>query len=60
VFVALQVLTPVHTAVSANLGDRLSAWLNDELTQACVAPPGIGHLEDPDLANDLTMALGYR
>ena len=59
VFVALQVLTPVHTAVSANLGDRTSAWLNDELTQACVAPPGIGHLEDPDLANDLTMARDF-
>src|SRR5262245_49753597 len=29
VFVALQVLTPVHQAVSANLGDRTSAWLND-------------------------------
>jgi ATP-binding cassette subfamily B protein len=59
VFVALQVLTPVHQAVSANLGDRTSAWLNDELAEACVAPPGIGHLEDPDLANDLTMARDF-
>jgi ABC-type multidrug transport system fused ATPase/permease subunit len=59
VFVALQVLTPVHQAVSANLGDRLSAWLNDQLTDACVAPPGIGHLEDPDLTSDLTMARDF-
>jgi ATP-binding cassette subfamily B protein len=55
-FVLLQVLTPVHQAVSANLGSRVAAWLNDALTQACVGPPGIGHLEDPDLSEDLTVA----
>ncbi|MEA3056374.1 MAG: ATP-binding cassette, subfamily bacterial, partial [Actinomycetota bacterium] len=27
VFVLLQVLNPIHTAVSANLGDRTAAWL---------------------------------
>jgi ATP-binding cassette subfamily B protein len=56
VFVLLQVLSPVHTAISANLGDRTSAWLYDELTDACVEPPGMGHLEDPELANDLQVA----
>ena len=55
-FVLLQVLTPVHQAVSANLGSLVAAWLNDELTRACVQPPGIGHLEDPSLAEDLTVA----
>ncbi len=55
-FVLLQVLTPVHQAVSANLGSRVAAWLNDELARACVEPPGIGHLEDPSLAEDLTVA----
>jgi ABC-type multidrug transport system fused ATPase/permease subunit len=59
VFVALQVLTPLHQAVGANLGDRLSAWLYDRLTDACVDPPGIGHLEDPDLATDLTTARDF-
>src|SRR5690242_3582014 len=53
VFVAMQVLGPLHTAVSGNLGDRTAAWLYDELTAACVAVPGIGHLEDPQLAADL-------
>ena len=48
VFVLLQVLTPIHQAVSANLGDRTAAWLYDRLTEACVRPPGMGHLEDPD------------
>ena len=55
-FVLLQVLTPIHQAISANLGSRLAAWLFDRLTEACVEPPGMGHLEDPDLANDLTVA----
>ncbi len=27
VFILLQVLTPIHQAVSANLGDRTAAWL---------------------------------
>ncbi|WP_329004744.1 ABC transporter ATP-binding protein/permease [Kribbella sp. NBC_00709] len=55
-FILLQVLTPVHQAVSANLGSRVSAYLNDRLAEACVGPPGIGHLEDPSLSEDLTVA----
>ena len=58
-FVLLQVLGPMHTALSANLGDRTSAWLFDELTGACVAVPGIGHLEDPELAADLQVARDF-
>ncbi len=56
VFVLLQVLTPIHQAVSANLGDRTAAWLYDRLTEACIGPPGMGHLEDPKLTSDLTVA----
>jgi ATP-binding cassette, subfamily B, bacterial len=56
VFVLLQVLTPVHAALSANLGSRVAAWLYDRLTEACVRPPGVGHLEDPKLTGDLTVA----
>lgn len=56
IFVGLQVLNPIHTAISANLGDRTAAWLYDELTDACVDPPGMGHLEDPELTNDLQVA----
>jgi ATP-binding cassette subfamily B protein len=59
VFVLLQVLTPVQQSVSANLGDRTSAWLYDRLTAACVRPPGMGHLEDPTLAGDLTVARDF-
>jgi ATP-binding cassette subfamily B protein len=58
-FILLQVLGPLHTALSANLGDRTAAWLYDELTGACVAVPGIGHLEDPELAADLQVARDF-
>src|SRR5581483_1949447 len=56
VFMALQIVTPFHTAVSTNLGDRTAAWLYDKLTEATVRPPGMGHLEDPELAQDMTTA----
>src|SRR5215467_1853139 len=59
VFVLLQILSPIHQAVSANLGDRAAAWLYDRLTEACVRPPGIGHLEDPKLTCDLTVARDF-
>jgi ATP-binding cassette, subfamily B, bacterial len=59
VFVLLQVLNPIHQAVSANLGDRTAAWLYDRLTEACVRPAGIGHLEDPTLTADLTVARDF-
>jgi ATP-binding cassette, subfamily B, bacterial len=56
IFIMLQVLSPIHQAASANLGDRTAAWLYDRLTEACVRPPGLGHLEDPALTGDLTVA----
>jgi ABC-type multidrug transport system fused ATPase/permease subunit len=59
IFILLQVLTPIHQAVGANLGDRTAAWLYDRLTEACVRPPGMGHLEDPKLTSDLTVARDF-
>ena len=59
VFVLLQVLAPMQTAVGANLGDKTAAWLYDQLTAACVVPPGMGHLEDPTLTADLTVARDF-
>jgi ABC-type multidrug transport system fused ATPase/permease subunit len=58
-FVLFQVLTPLHQVVSANLGSRLAAWLNDRLMVATTAPPGIGHLERVELTHDLTMARDF-
>ena len=59
VFVVLQILAPIHTAISHNLGDRTAAFLYDRLTEACVRPQGMGHLEDPTLAADLTAARDF-
>jgi ABC-type multidrug transport system fused ATPase/permease subunit len=59
IFVLLQVLSPIHQAIGNNLGDRTAAWLYDRLTEACVRPPGMGHLEDPTLTSDLTVARDF-
>jgi len=59
IFILLQVLSPIHQAVSANLGDRTAAWLYDRITEACVRPPGMAHLEDPKLTSDLTVARDF-
>jgi ATP-binding cassette, subfamily B, bacterial len=59
VFVLLQITPPFHHAVGTNLGSRVAAWLYDQLTIACVTPPGMGHLEDPRLTTDLAMARDF-
>jgi ABC-type multidrug transport system fused ATPase/permease subunit len=59
VFVVGQIVTPIQTAISHNLGDRTAAFLYDRLTRACLRPQGIGHLEDPALATDLTVARDF-
>jgi ABC-type multidrug transport system fused ATPase/permease subunit len=59
VFFLLQILIPLHQAIGGNLGDRAAAWLYDRLTDACVRPPGLRHLEDPKLTGDLTVARDF-
>jgi ABC-type multidrug transport system fused ATPase/permease subunit len=58
-FVLLQILAPIHQVISLNMGERTAAWLYDRLTQACVLPPGIGHLEKSKLTQDLTVARDF-
>jgi ATP-binding cassette subfamily B protein len=58
-FVLLQVVAPLHTALSNNFGDRVAAWLYDQLADATVSLDGIGHLEDPELATDLQVARDF-
>ncbi|HKY22064.1 MAG TPA: ABC transporter ATP-binding protein [Vicinamibacterales bacterium] len=59
IFVLLQMLTPIQTAVSHNLGDRTAAFLYDRLTTACARPQGIAHLENPALTADLMVARDF-
>ncbi|MEO7399134.1 MAG: ABC transporter ATP-binding protein [Ilumatobacteraceae bacterium] len=58
-FVLIQVVPPLHQAVGNNLGSRTAASLNDRLMEACTVPPGLGHLEDAALTNDITMARDF-
>src|SRR5947208_16682021 len=58
-FVLLQILAPIHHSVGANPGSRTAAWLYDQLTIACIRPPGMGHLENPTLTTDLTVARDF-
>ena len=58
-FTLLLVLQPLHQVIGSNLGSQLSAWLNDRLMTAAISPPGIGHLERPELMNDLSMARDF-
>jgi ABC-type transport system involved in cytochrome bd biosynthesis fused ATPase/permease subunit len=53
-FVAMQAAGPVHDALSSNLGAKVSLFLHDRLMRACVDPPGLGHLESPQLADELS------
>ncbi len=59
VFVLVQVLTPVQQAVSAILGATTADWLHDRLMVGAVTPPGMGHLESNELAEDLSMARDF-
>ncbi|HEV2374862.1 MAG TPA: ABC transporter ATP-binding protein [Streptosporangiaceae bacterium] len=54
--VLVLVLSPVHDAVSANLGARVGADLNQRLLRAAIEPAGIAHLEEPELADDFALA----
>ena len=58
-FVSVQVLTPLHLATSQNLGDCISNYLFERIATDCVAYPGIGHLENPELAKDLALARDF-
>jgi ATP-binding cassette subfamily B protein len=59
VFVVMQVTQPLQAQVGLNLGDSLSAWLNDRLLRATNGPQGMAHLERPQLIDDLTVARDF-
>lgn len=58
-FILMQVLTPLLKQVGENLGDRLAMWLYDLMLRASTAPPGVAHLESPDIADDLAMGRDF-
>ena len=58
-FALVQLLSPLHLMVSQNLGSRMAAFLYDRLSEACLEPQGMGHLENPDVTKDLAMARDF-
>jgi ABC-type multidrug transport system fused ATPase/permease subunit len=59
VFVVMQVVNPLHVAVGQNLGRQAADWMNDRLMRATTQPVGIAHLENPELAAELSMARDF-
>ena len=59
VFVLLQVLSPVHQALGANLGSRTAAWLYDRLANALSDRREWAISRNPGLTSDLTMARDF-
>lgn len=58
-FVLVQVLPPLHLVVGKNLGDHVACLLYDHLSETCVRPEGMGHLENAELTNDLALARDF-
>ncbi|MGH2758570.1 MAG: ABC transporter ATP-binding protein [Actinomycetota bacterium] len=59
VFIGMNTLTPVHTAIGSILGAKTGVWLNDLLLRASLDPPSVAHLERPDLADELAKARDF-
>jgi ATP-binding cassette, subfamily B, bacterial len=57
--ILILMLSPVHDAVSANLGAQVGADLHRRLLRAAIEPAGIAHLEEPELADDFTLARDF-
>jgi ABC-type multidrug transport system fused ATPase/permease subunit len=58
-FITMNTLTPFHGTVGSILGAKTGVWLNTRLLRACVEPPGLAHLERPDLADELAKARDF-
>jgi ATP-binding cassette subfamily B protein len=57
--ILILVLSPIHDAVSANLGARTGGDLHERLLRSAIEPHGVAHLEEPGLADDFTLARDF-
>jgi ATP-binding cassette, subfamily B, bacterial len=57
--ILILVLSPLHDSLSANLGAQAGRDLHERLLRSAIEPPGIGHLEDPAIADDFTLARDF-
>ena len=58
-FIAINTLNPFHGAVGSILGAKTGVWLNERLLRASLGPPGLAHLEQPDLADEMSKARDF-
>ena len=57
-FVVEQVLPQLRWALTGALGRRVQTAIEQRVMAAAAVPPGIGHLEDPEVKDGLAMAVG--
>jgi ATP-binding cassette, subfamily B, bacterial len=57
--ILILVLSPLQDSLSANLGAQVGRDLHERLLRSSLEPPGIAHLEDPDVADDFTLARDF-
>jgi ABC-type transport system involved in cytochrome bd biosynthesis fused ATPase/permease subunit len=57
-FVAQRTVGPIRSALLATLGRELDRYLEERLMLALHAPPGIAHLEDPLVLDQIRIAQG--
>ena len=55
-FAADQALAPVRDTIAASIGSAMSQRRRERLLTVTLRPYGIGHLEDPDLADEIRRA----
>jgi len=58
-FMAGQIVSPIRTAVATSIGSMVAQRMREQLLQATLGPPGVGHLEDPDTAAEIRRAGEY-
>ena len=57
-FVVQQVLGPVREAIVEKLGRKVDGTFRRVIMAATLSPPGIGHLEDPEMLDRISLAQG--
>lgn len=55
-YVAQQGIGPVQNGIAASIGARVSMRLEEIVGRAILAPEGIAHLEDPEVADEIARA----
>ncbi len=58
-FIAMQTLPPIHSAISSNLAAKTTTHLHDLLLEAALVPAGIAHLERTELNDRMAQARDF-